>query len=56
MDGNKRTGYVLMRILLLDDNKTLIADENDKYDFVIKIASGKLSYDEILAWIKSRVE
>ena len=56
MDGNKRTGYVLMRMLLLDDNKTLTADENDKYDFVIKIASGKLSYDEILAWIKPRIE
>ena len=56
MDGNKRTGYVLMRILLLDDEKDIKADENDKYDFVISIAAGKLSYDGILKWIKKRVE
>ncbi|WP_367388573.1 type II toxin-antitoxin system death-on-curing family toxin [Lewinella sp. LCG006] len=56
MDGNKRTGYVLMRILLLDDRKDINAEENDKYDFVINIASGKLSYDGILKWIKERVE
>lgn len=51
MDGNKRTGYVLMRIILLDDDKTIKASEDEKYDFVIKIAAGKLSYDEILTWI-----
>ena len=56
MDGNKRTGYVLMRILLLDDNKTVKAGVDEKYDFVIRIASGELSYDEILAWIKSHIE
>mgnify|MGYP003715847691 CR=1 FL=1 len=56
MDGNKRTGYVLMRILLLEDGKTLNAEEDEKYDFVIRIASGKLSYDQILEWIKAHVE
>ena len=56
LDGNKRTGYVLMRILLLDDNKDINATEEDKYDFVIRIASGKLSFDEILLWIKGKVE
>ncbi len=56
MDGNKRTGYVLMRILLLDDNKTVKAEEDEKYDFVIRIASGKISYDEILTWIKAHIK
>lgn len=56
MDGNKRTGYILMRILLLDDGKDINADENDKYDFVISIAAGKLPYGGILKWIKERVE
>ena len=53
MDGNKRTGYVLMRILLLDNKMDTTADEEDKYEFVIKIASGKLSYDGILAWLEA---
>lgn len=56
MDGNKRTGYVLMRILLLEDGKTLNASEDEKYDFVIRIASGKLSHDKILAWIKAHIK
>lgn len=56
MDGNKRTGYVLMRILLLDDGKDVRAGENDKYDFVINIAAGKLGYEGILRWIKENVE
>jgi len=56
MDGDKRTGYVLMRILLLDDRKDIKADEDDKYDLVISVAAGNLPYDGILNWLKKRVE
>lgn len=52
MDGNKRTAYVLMRMMLKINGYTLIADQRTKYDFVIKAASGKLNYDQILDWIK----
>lgn len=55
VDGNKRTGYVLMRLILLQSKKNLIATEDEKYLFVIDIASSKLKYDEIVAWIKSHV-
>jgi hypothetical protein len=31
------------------------AAKQEKYEFVIKIASGKIKYDEILQWVKIKV-
>jgi death on curing protein len=39
IDGNKRTGYVLTRLLLLQNGYDIEASQQDKYDFVISIAS-----------------
>ncbi len=55
IDGNKRTGYVLMRFLLMKSGKDIKASEEEKYNFVINIASGKLNIDEIKDWIKVRL-
>ncbi len=51
VDGNKRTGYVLMRLLLLSNNLDINATEDEKYTFVIKIASGQSKFDEIVSWL-----
>lgn len=51
-DGNKRTGYILMRLVLLKSNFDIKASEKEKYEFVIKIAEGKLDFDEIKSWIE----
>ena len=55
-DGNKRTGYVLMRLILLSNNMDLVSSRSDKYHFVMAIASGKMKFDEILAWIRKRIK
>jgi death-on-curing protein len=55
IDGNKRTGYVLMRLVLLKFGKDIIASENEKYDFVIAIASGNADFIEILDWIRDKI-
>lgn len=55
LDGNKRTGYVLMRMLLLDDGKDIDAQEEEKYEFVMRIAAASSSYADILAWLRARV-
>jgi death-on-curing protein len=47
IDGNKRTAYVFMRLILLEGKIDLKAEEDEKYDFVIKAAKGELSFDEI---------
>lgn len=51
IDGNKRTGYTLMRLLLLSDGFNIKATEDEKYDFVIKIANGELTFEQIKNWI-----
>lgn len=47
IDGNKRTAYVLMRLILLEGNMDIQAAEDAKYDFVISAAKGSLSFDDI---------
>jgi death-on-curing protein len=53
-DGNKRTGYVLMRLLLMQSSLDIIATQDEKYEFVISIAEGKLDKMAIIKWIDSR--
>jgi death-on-curing protein len=53
IDGNKRTGYVLMRLILLSNNFDIIATQEEKYTFVIEIASGKSKFDSIVNWLTS---
>jgi len=51
-DGNKRTGYVLARLLLMNDQLDIHAEQGQKYQFVISISTGELSYDQIREWLK----
>jgi death-on-curing protein len=55
IDGNKRTGYVMMRLVLMEDGKDIQASTPEKYDFVIQIASGKIAFNEIRSWIEERL-
>lgn len=55
VDGNKRTGYVLMRLVLMHFGKDIQATQDEKYDFVIGVASGQLDFQEIVFWIKQRM-
>jgi death-on-curing protein len=54
IDGNKRTGYVMMRLLLMKFGQDVVASEDEKYDFVIAIASGNANFIKILEWICDR--
>lgn len=51
-DGNKRTGYVVARLLLMESAMDIHADHNEKYDLIISISKGQISFDEIKAWIE----
>jgi death on curing protein len=55
IDGNKRIAYVLMRLILLQYNLDLRAAQDEKYDFVIKAASGEMDIDSIKDWIFTRI-
>ena len=52
IDGNKRTGYVLLRLFLIQNGIDIRANQEEKYEFVIGIASGKIKYEGILDWLQ----
>lgn len=54
-DGNKRTGYVLARLVLMDHKLDIYADQDQKYKFVIAISTGELNFDQIKEWLEQRV-
>src|SRR5918993_4280555 len=55
IDGNKRTGYVAMRSFLISNGLDIDGTQDEKYEFVISIASGKMRFDEIVEWIASHL-
>ena len=52
IDGNKRTAYVLARLFLLQNRMDIKASQQDKYEFLMSIASGKMRFEEIVSWIE----
>ena len=55
VDGNKRTAYVLMRLILLDNGLDVVADQDDKYKIVISASKGDIRFEEIKSWIQARL-
>ncbi|HWB24712.1 MAG TPA: type II toxin-antitoxin system death-on-curing family toxin [Chitinophagaceae bacterium] len=56
IDGNKRTGFLLCTSFLLDYDIYLVATEDDRYNFVINISTGGLSFEEIVTWLQENTE
>ncbi len=52
VDGNKRTGYVLMETLLRLGGYKIINNDSKLYDFIIKISTGDIRFEEIVIWLK----
>ncbi|RYD81801.1 MAG: type II toxin-antitoxin system death-on-curing family toxin [Sphingobacteriales bacterium] len=53
VDGNKRTGFLVMFALLRINNIILTAAEDSAYDLAINISTGHAKFDEILTWLKN---
>jgi death-on-curing protein len=56
LDGNKRFGYVAMRLILMESGLDIEVSEEEKYLFVIGIAKGELKLNEICNWIKKNLK
>jgi death-on-curing protein len=56
MDGNKRTAYTLMRLLLLENNLDIVASQDDKYSMVIMASKGDFRFEDIKLWIYSKLK
>jgi len=55
VDGNKRTGYILGRLMLNTFDLDLRATDDEEYDMVIHVATGQMDIDGIRTWLDSRV-
>lgn len=55
IDGNKRTAYVLMRLILRENNLNVHTDNHEKYAFVIRAAKGEIKFDQIKEWLLNHV-
>ncbi len=55
VDGNKRTGYVLMETILRKEHFQIEASTEKKYQFVIDISTGQKRFEEIVLWLKGNV-
>jgi death-on-curing protein len=53
IDGNKRTGYGLLRIFLALHGFEISASTDNKYEFIIDIASGALKFEGIVTWLEA---
>ena len=51
IDGNKRIGYVLTRLILLDNQIDIDASQEEKYEFVIKVSKAEMKFIEIVEWL-----
>jgi len=56
VDGNKRTAYTLMRLILLENELDLVASQDEKYNFVISISTGEYRFEEIKKWIQTNLK
>ncbi len=55
VDGNKRTGYVVMETFLVLNRHALVATEDEKYPVVLGIADGTVSEDGLSEWLRGRI-
>ncbi|MCI0416313.1 type II toxin-antitoxin system death-on-curing family toxin [bacterium] len=54
VDGNKRTGFESMRLMLRLNHYDLHAGWKTKYDFVLKVANKKITEDQMAEWIRKK--
>ncbi|MFH1379689.1 MAG: type II toxin-antitoxin system death-on-curing family toxin [bacterium] len=53
VDGNKRTGYMAMRLFLNINGYDIKASAKDRFDFVMNIATKKLDEKSMASWLKN---
>jgi death-on-curing protein len=51
IDGNKRSAYVLARLLLMQKGFDISATHDEKYKMIIAVAEGKYRFEEIRQWL-----
>ena len=56
IDGNKRTGFLSMLLILELENFKITASNDATYNFTIQISTGEIKFEEIVLWLKNNTE
>jgi len=51
-DGNKRIGYVLSRLLIMNEKFDIYADQDEKYNLVNSVSKGETDFAQIKDWLE----
>lgn len=54
IDGNKRTGFILLRTFLLLNGRNLQASSSEKYETILSLANGTRDELGLADWIRFR--
>jgi death-on-curing protein len=55
LDGNKRTGYVVLEVFLVLNSYKLTATQQEKYRVVLGLADGSLDDEDLAIWLRERI-
>ncbi len=55
VDGNKRVAHAAMEVFLLLNGREINASVDEQEDLFLKLASGKLTRDNLAEWLKEKV-
>lgn len=55
VDGNKRTGYVMLEAFLVLNGALFTVSDADAVIGMLKLAAGDMSDEEFIAWVRSHV-
>ena len=55
VDGNKRVGHAVMEVFLVMNGFELEADIDQQESLILRLASGDLSREELVAWVKAHL-
>lgn len=53
LDGNKRTAYVLMELVLATGGLGIRAGEDEKYAMTLSVAEGRMNVEQITEWLRA---
>lgn len=55
VDGNKRTAFIMLKLMLNLYGYDVMAFDNEKYKMTIAASSGEIRFDEIRLWIEEHL-
>ena len=55
IDGNKRTGYVVMETFIIRNGRRLTAPPQEKFLTIIGVADGTISENDLVQWLRFHI-